>query len=257
MKNIAIVTGASSGIGKQFALRVWKEYSLDELWVIARGKEKLFALQEEISIPVRAIPLDLSQSESGETLRQILSEEQPCVKVLCNASGYGVFERFDVISETDNLGMIDLNCRALTQITQIATPYLTSGSQIVNVASIAAFQPIPYGGVYAASKAYVLAFTRAINRELKSKGVHALAVCPYWTKTAFFERSNKNSVITRFDCMYEPSFIIKKTFRAMKSKRDYVVPGAKAKFTHALTKIFPHGMCMNIFMRQQKLHKSK
>ncbi len=255
MKKIAVITGASSGIGRVFALEIPKQYHLDEVWVIARGKEKLEALQAEISVPVRAIPLDLTEKESGEALRALLEQETPDVRVLLNASGYGKFERFDRIPEADNLGMIDLNCRALTQFTQIALPYLSEGSVIVNIASIAAFQPIPYGSVYAASKAYVLSFTRALNRELKPKKIRALAVCPFWTKTAFFDRSNQTGVITHFDCMYTPEFIVKKSLRAMKKKKDYVVPGFKAKLTRALTKIFPHKMVMSIFMRQQKFHK--
>lgn len=252
-KTIALVTGASSGIGKEFALRVCKEYPVDELWVVARNLERLQALQEEVSVPVKAISLDLTSAESAASLRELLQAEDIQIKVLCNASGFGKFERFDETSEEDNLGMIDLNCRALTQITYTCLPYLCEGSKIVNIASIAAFQPIPYGTVYAATKAYVLSFSRALNRELKSRKIHVLAVCPYWTKTAFFDRANPNGVITHFDCMYEPKFIIDKTFRAMKTKKDYVVPGAVAKLTRMATKLLPHKMVMTVFLKQQKL----
>lgn len=254
-KNIIIVTGASSGIGRLLAKQVSEEYPADEVWAIARSEEKLNALQSEIKTPVRAIPLDLGKAESGERLRALLEAERPAVRVLINAAGYGIFERFDRISETDNLGMIDLNCRALTQITCLCLPYLTAGSKVLNVASVAAFQPLPYINVYAATKAYVLSFSRALARELKPRGVRVLALCPYWTKTAFFDRSNQQSVITRFDCMYDPAFIVKKAMKALKGKRDYVVPGAIAKATHALTKVLPHKLVMSVFMRQQKLHK--
>lgn len=253
MKTIAIITGASSGIGREFALRVAKEYDLDEIWAIARGEERLRAL--EAGIPVRAIPLDLTVPTSADTLSALLQEEKPNVKILCNASGYGKFESFENISEEDNLGMLDLNCRALTQITYRVLPYMTKGSILVNIASVAAFQPVPYGNVYAASKAFVLSFTRSLGRELKSRKIKVLAVCPYWTKTAFFDRANKQSVITHFDCMYEPSFIIKKTFRAMRRKKDFVVPGAIAKLTVFATKLLPHKLVMSVFLRQQKLHK--
>ncbi len=256
MKEIAIVTGASSGIGREFVLQLAQNYTVDEVWVIARGKEKLEALQADTPLSIRAIPLDLTDSNSMATLAELLQQEEVSVRILCNASGYGKFERFDAIPAEDNLGMIDLNCRALTAITQMVLPYLSEGSIIVNIASIAAFQPIPYGTVYAASKAYVLSFTRALNRELKSRKIRALAVCPYWTRTNFFTRSNERAVITHFDCMYEPSFIIKKTFRAMKKKRkDYVVPGFIAKCTRMLSKITPHKIVMGVFLRQQKLHK--
>ncbi len=255
MKEIAIITGASSGIGREICKELCEKYAFDEVWLIARGEEKLKALADELKTPAKVIPLDLSKTESGEKLRALLEEEQPAVKVLINASGYGKFEAFDEIAESDNLGMIDLNCRALTQICYLCLPYLKAGATIVNIASVAAFQPIPYGTVYAASKAYVLSFTRALNRELKSRKIHALAVCPFWTKTAFLDRSNGQSVITRFDCMYEPKFIAQKTVKAIASKRDYLVPGFVAKCTHALTKLFPHSFVMSVFLREQNLHK--
>lgn len=124
---------------------------------------------------------------------------------------------------------------------------------IVNIASVAAFQPVPFGAEYAASKAYVLALSRAVNTELRPRKIRVLAVCPYWTKTAFFDRANKQSVITHFDCMYEPAFIARKTFAAMKRKKDYVVPGFVAKATHMLTKLLPHSFVMKVFIGQQKL----
>ncbi|MBO5046636.1 MAG: SDR family NAD(P)-dependent oxidoreductase [Clostridia bacterium] len=254
MKTIAIITGASSGIGKEFALRVAKEYQIDEIWAIARGEDRLRALQA--GVPVKAIPLDLTAPASVDALSALLREEKPNVKILCNASGYGKFESFENVSEEDNLGMLDLNCRALTQITYRVLPFMTEGGIVVNIASVAAFQPVPYGNVYAATKSYVLSFTRSLGRELKSRKIKTLAVCPYWTKTAFFDRANRQSVITRFDCMYEPSFIIKKTFRAMKKKKkDFVVPGAVAKLTVFATKLLPHKLVMSVFLRQQKLHK--
>lgn len=254
-KRIALVTGASSGMGKEFARRVSKEYPVEEIWAIARNRERLEALAEDLPVPVRAIPLDLTDRASGDTLRELLEKEKPDIRILCNASGFGIFDRFDRASEEDNLGMIDLNCRALTQITYLALPYLSEGSVVVNIASMSAFQPVPYINVYAATKAYVLSFSRALNRELRPRGVRVFAVCPYWTKTAFFDRSNKKSVIQHFDCMYSTEFVVGKIFRTLKhSKKDYVVPGAYAKFTHALTKLLPHSFVMSAFMRQHKLN---
>lgn len=250
---VAIVTGASSGIGKLLAAGLEKHASFDELWVIARGEEKLKALQAEVKVPVRPVPLDLTDAESTERVKELLAQEKPFVSVLINASGYGVFERFDRIPEKDVSGMTDLNCRALAMMMHAVLPYCGKGSIIVNIASVAAFQPVPFGAEYAATKAYVLALSRAANRELRPRGIRVLAVCPYWTKTAFFDRANGNSVITHFDCMYDPAFIAKKTFRAMKKKKDYVVPGFIAKATHALTKLLPHSFVMTVFIAQQKL----
>ena len=252
-KRIAIVTGASSGIGKRIAEGIPARYDPDELWVIARSGDKLRALKETLPVPVRALPYDLTKQESLSAIAALLAEEQPDVRILVNAGGYGKFERFEAIAEEDAAGMLDLNCRALTLLMRAVLPYCSAGSIIVNIASVAAFQPVPYGAEYAATKAYVLALSRAVGRELRSKKVRVLAVCPYWTKTDFFGRANKEGVITHFDCMYDPAFIARKTFAAMKKKRDYVVPGFVAKATHALTKLLPHSFVMRVFLAQQKL----
>lgn len=252
-RKVAIVTGASSGIGKLLAAGLPAHCAVDELWLVARREDRLFALGEELPLPVRVFALDLTKAESIAPLRAQLEEEQPDVRVLINASGFGKFERFDRIGAEDAAGMVDLNCRALTLVMQAVLPWCSKGSVIVNIASVAAFQPVPFGAEYAATKAYVLSLSRAVNKELRPRGIRVLAVCPYWTRTAFFDRANNQSVITHFDCMYDPAFIAKKTFRAMKKKRDYVVPGFVAKATHALTKLLPHSLVMRVFIAQQKL----
>lgn len=252
-KRIAIVTGASSGIGRRLASGLPARYELDELWLIARSEDKLEELGKELSLPTRALALDLTEETSVTALRALLEQETPDVRVLINASGYGKFSRFDRMLPRDVSGMTDLNCRALSLVMHAVLPYCREGSIVVNIASVAAFQPVPYGAEYAATKAYVLALSRAVNREMKPKNVRVLAVCPYWTKTNFFERANPDNLIGHFDCMYDPDFIAKKTFAAMKRKKDYVVPGFVAKATHALTKLLPHTFVMSVFIAQQKL----
>ena len=252
-RKIAVITGASSGIGKFFARELPAKFPLDEVWLVARSEARLFALGEELPVPVRIFPIDLTKEGCLAPLKRQLEEEQPDVSILLNASGYGKFERFDRIAEEDAAGMTDLNCRALTLMMHAVLPYCAAGSIIVNIASVAAFQPVPFGAEYAATKAYVLSLSRAVNKELRPRGIRVLAVCPYWTKTAFFDRANKQSVITHFDCMYEPAFIVKKTIKAMRRRRDYVVPGFVAKATHALTKLLPHSFVMKVFLAQQKL----
>ena len=151
MKKIAIVTGASSGIGKRLAAGMPQQLSLDELWLVARREDRLLALGKELSLPVRTFALDLTKEESIAALQAALEGEQPCVKALVNASGYGIFERFDRTTEKDVAGMTDLNCRALACMMHTALPYCERGSIIVNIASVAAFQPVPFGAEYAAT----------------------------------------------------------------------------------------------------------
>ena len=256
MKNIAIITGASSGIGKEFTLSLKDHGDFDEVWVIARGQDALEKLREEVPFDLRVIPLDLTQNEAYEEYKKILEEEKPNVKLLINCSGYGKFDKTTNLTYQENIGMIDLNCRGLTSITILTLPYMKKGSNIINIASVAAFQPIPYINVYAASKAYVLSFSRGLNMELKHDGIHVMAVCPFWTKTNFFNRAvdkSKKSVVKKYTAMYEPYMIVNRTCRDLKRKKDVSKYGFVARFQAGLCKILPPSFVMRYWMHQQKL----
>ncbi len=257
MKKIAVITGASSGIGREFVRTLSSHGQYDELWAIARDTTRLEQLRSETPIPVVPISLDLSRPESVTTYASMLAGHKPDVSILINCSGYGKFESTQNISLEDNLGMIDLNCRALTAMTYVTLPYMSCGGEIIEIASVAAFQPIPYINVYGASKAYVLSFTRALSRELRPKGIHVMAVCPFWTKTAFFDRAvkkNSDTIVKKYTAMYTPEQIVSAAWKAIKHpKKDYCIPGFKAKMQVFGVKVLPHKWVMGIWMRQQKL----
>ena len=257
MKKIAIITGASSGIGKEFVKAISNHAEYDELWAIARNKERLEELRDVTSIPVKPISLDLSSENFIDSFKELLAAEEITIKTLINCSGYGKFDSLENIALEDNLGMIDLNCRALVAITYLSIPYMTKGSEIIEIASVAAFQPIPYINVYGASKAFVLSFSRALGRELKGKGIRVLAVCPFWTKTAFFDRAvnkDKNAVVKKYAAMYEPEYIVKYALKSLKKKnKDFCIPGFIAKAQVFLVKLLPHKIIMSIWQSQQKL----
>lgn len=252
---IAVITGASSGIGKEFARTLKNHGTYDEVWAIARNEERLEALREEIPFPVRAVSLDLSERQSIDRYSELLQAEKPEIALLMNCSGYGKFGAADQIDYAEEIGMIDLNVRALTEITIRSLPYMQAGGEIVEIASMASFQPTPYMAVYAASKAYVLSFSRALNREVKKRGIHVLAVCPYWTKTRFFDRAKapEEEIVKKYAVMYEPSFIVEKSWKALEKKKDLVIPGFIAKGQALLVKLLPHGFVMNTWLKQQKL----
>ena len=132
MRNIALVTGASSGMGKEFVREIAKKYKgLDEIWVIARRKDRLRELKKEIvGTRVRMLPLDLTKEESFERLTKVLAKEQPDVRILVNASGYGISGPFEFQTEEDASGMVRLNCEALTRVTYLVLPYLSRGTFI-------------------------------------------------------------------------------------------------------------------------------
>lgn len=257
MKTIAIVTGASSGIGKEFFLSLQTHAPhVDEIWVIARSADKLNALQAHTSTPVRVFALDLSSSESIQALEKALNDEKPSIEYLINASGFG---RFNAVEDDDTAvleNMIDLNCKAVVSITKACAPYMKQGGVMILLASISALQPVPYITTYAATKAFVLSYGRAFNRELKkTRGARVLCVCPFWTKTAFFDRAlSENQVVKKYAVMYKPEQIVKRTWKDVKHKRrDVSICGTYTKGQALLVKLLPHRLVMNIWLKQQKL----
>jgi len=121
---------------------------------------------------------------------------------------------------------------------------------------VAAFQPIPYINVYGATKAFVLSFSRALNRELRPRGAAVMAVCPFWTKTAFFDRavvSEEKPVVKKYVAMYDPEDIVTRAWRDARRGKDVSKYGFIARFQAALTKILPHSLVMDVWMAQQGL----
>ena len=254
---IAIVTGASSGMGREFVKQVSKKEKFDEIWVIARRKEALESLKKEVKAKIRPITLDLQNSESFETYKKLLAEEKPEVALLANIAGYGKFGKYDEITLEDCLGMIDLNCKALVAMSQLTIPYMKRGSKILQLDSLSAFQPVPYLNVYGSSKSFVLSYSRALNRELKTKGIRVMSVNPGWVKTEFFDHATKtsNDAITYFNVMYDAKDVIKTAIRDLyHTKKDVSIHGFQIKAQVLLVKLLPHKIVMEIWMRQQK-HK--
>lgn len=256
MRRIAVITGASSGMGRLFAETVDRFGSFDEIWAIARREDRLEELKRHAPFPVRPIPLDLSKDDSYDRYASMLEEERPQVGLLVNASGFGKFNAVLESPLETNLNMVDLNCRAVMALCQQTAPYMPSGSQIINIASVAAYQPIPYINVYAASKAFVLSYSRALNRELKPRGIQVMAVCPFWTKTEFFDRAvnkEKPKVVKKYIAMYDPTDIVNRAWKDAKKGKDMSKYGFIARGQGLLVKLLPHRMVMDTWQRQQKL----
>ena len=257
MKKIAVITGASSGMGKRFAQRVNEFGTFDEIWLIARHGERLEALRETMPFPARVLALDLTDRTSFGVYEAALAEEPVEIGLLVNASGFG---KFAAVADTPlqvNLNMTDLNCQAVVALCQLSIPYMAKGGQIINIASVAAFQPIPYIDIYGASKAFVLSFSRALNRELKGRGIGVMAVCPFWTRTAFFDRAiqpGETPVVKKYAAMYDPEDIVARTWRDAKRGKDVCKYGFVARAQAGLTKLLPHSVVMDVWMHQQKLH---
>ena len=255
MKKIMVVTGASSGMGKDFVKQVEEKQKVDEIWVIARREDRLISLQQEVKTTLVPIAIDLSSMEQIKIYKEKLEKEQPEIVLLANCSGFGKFDHYENIALETHLNMVDLNCKAVMAMTDYSLPYMKRGARIVNIASCSAFQPIPYINVYASTKAFLVHYSRALNVELKYRGISVTAVCPLWTKTEFFDRAitpDRKDVIINYGVIYESEKVIKKAIKDAYNRKDLSVYGGKNNFQRLLVKLFPHKFVMKVWMNQQK-----
>lgn len=203
MKRIIIITGASSGIGQEFARQILDFRHGDELWLVARRKERLLELKTELEstleqkssnkginpLVIKVIPEDISGRHGYQLFSQLFAEEAKAgsfvIDTLVNNAGFGTYGPFEETPVERELEMVELNITSLTGICGAALPYLARGSSIINVASLAAYIPLGNFAVYAASKSYVRNFSLALAAELKDKGIHVLALCPGSVSTEF------------------------------------------------------------------------
>lgn len=258
--NIAIVTGASSGMGREFVLQLSNYVKVDEIWVIARRKDALEALTEQVSVKVRPIALDLCREESFDTVAKLLEAEKPNIKLLVNAAGFGKFGAYHKVPLRDDSRMIDLNCKALVLMTRLCIPYMEKGSHILQLDSLSAFQPVPYITTYGASKAFVLSYSRAMNRELKGKGIRMMAMNPAWVKTEFFDhafQTNSGNEVQYFNYIYEAKDCVATGLRDLyRTRKDYSIHGLPVKLQVLGVKLLPHSLVMRIWLNQQKKPKN-
>lgn len=257
MKKIIVVTGASSGMGKEFLLQILKkETNIDEIWAIARREDRLNELKKKVSEKIVPLKIDLSKESEFKKYKDKLEKEKPRIVILANCAGFGIFEHTENIDTETKLNMINLNVKAPVAMIDYSLPYMQKGSKIMNIASCAGFQPIPYINDYAATKSFLLSYSRALNKELKYKNIHVLAVTPYWTKTEFFDRAvndEKKKVVINYNAMYDPAEVMKLAIKDLYTNKDISIYGFVNRSQRALTKILPHSLVMKVWMNQQKL----
>nr|MBE6544950.1 SDR family NAD(P)-dependent oxidoreductase [Oscillospiraceae bacterium] len=249
--SIAIITGASSGIGAEFA----KGYAgrVDELWLIARRKERMVELGESLGIKYRVIAADLCTSEGIDAIRDTLESEKPKVKYLVNAAGFGDFGAFDEISENKVERMIDLNVKALVLITHITIPYMERGGRIIQLGSGSCFTPLPYFNVYSSGKVFVLHYTKSLNFEIRKYGLRATCFCPGWVHTEFLGKATAKEDITRpRDNAMKPLLncetVVKGCIKAADRGRAMYVTNWYTKLQHVLFKILPDPILTHLWL---------
>ncbi|MCI9553438.1 MAG: SDR family NAD(P)-dependent oxidoreductase [Acutalibacter sp.] len=245
----AVITGASSGLGKEYINAIIAQYpSIDAFWLVARRKDLLREIAEaHPDKTIAAISLDLSKEESLDVFEQLLKENNPEIKVLVNNAGYGKCEDFFSSNRKTQTGMIDLNCRALMGVTRLCMPFMLDDSLVLNIASIAAYAPSPRMSVYSATKSFVLAFSKALHEELRPRGIKVLAVCPGPMDTEFWQVANvpegKSRLIDKLPRVL-PKEVAEGSLRAAKRGKLVYTRGFCYKLYHLLAKILPHGFIM-------------
>lgn len=223
----ALVTGATGGIGSEFA-RYLATHGAD-LVLTGRDTVKLGALAHELSgtgARIMLMPVDLEDRQSRVQLHQSLVDQGVVVDTLVNNAGYGII---DSVAETDPdalLGMLEVNVTALTHLTRLFLPAMieAGAGSIINVASTASYQPIPAMAAYAASKSYVRSFSVALWHETKGTGVRVVAISPGPTESEFFSRAGNDGAFKR---RRTPADVVATTFAALADHRPTVVDGVQ------------------------------
>ena len=251
--NIAIITGASSGMGKEFTLQLAPIlHKTDEIWLISRRRDELEELvinieellgkrvRESGKKPrVKAIPVDITDDAQLSNFAELLMIQNAGISVLINCAGTGIYGAFENLSRDETAQMVRLNVLALTQMTKFCLPYMRRGSTIIQVASGAAFLPQRDFAVYAASKAYVYYFGKALGKELKSKGISVTVVCPGPVDTPFlshaYGRYGQMSLIKKIT-MAKPENVVRKALRDCKKKKSVSIYGTPMKLLYLLTR---------------------
>lgn len=255
MKTIAIITGASAGLGREFTRILKDKKEICEIWAIARHREKLDKLRRQMGPKIVPISLDLSDAAQITDLGHRLAQSGVEVRYLVNNAGYAKFCSYGDLNIADSLNMINLNIGGVVAMGLTCIPYMPAGSHIINIASQAAFQPLPYQNLYSSTKAFVRNYTRALHVELKDRGITATAVCPGWLKTDLYDRANIGAAkATRnFFGMTTPDKVARKAVADADKGKDLSIYGLYVNFCHIGAKLLPQQTVMKIWLHQQHI----
>lgn len=245
MKKIAIITGATGGIGNEFVRQIL-QYDLDEVWAVGRREDKLKELCNVYGEKIVAVTADLSEISGIAKIERMLSEQNPEVLFLINNAGVAKMTACLDFSQEEIMRTIDVNCKAPVLLCNICIPYMKPGSNILNVASASAFQPNPYINLYAASKAFERNYSRALNVELEGTGITVTAVCPGWVDTELLPKEI-NGKRVKYPGMVTAEKVVRTALKDAKKKRDMSVCSLFVKCQHMNVKFMPQRLVMKIW----------
>ncbi|WP_196605468.1 SDR family NAD(P)-dependent oxidoreductase [Pectinatus haikarae] len=252
---IALVTGASSGLGRAFVELIDKKHFVDEIWGIGRCERSL--QQIRICTNFRPIVCDITKIQDIKKLDQILQMEKPEIKILINSAGAGKFGLWKNISLQDSINMIDLNCRGTVLVTQISIPFMVRGGHILEICSTAAFQPLSYFNIYAATKSFLYSYSCALHKELSCNNISVTAVCPYWiSDTNFINEAKKNgdkNCIKNFRFALNTKTVASKALRDAMQMKIVSTPGVISSWQYILSRVVPDKIIMKFWDWFRKL----
>ncbi len=244
---IAIITGATGDIGRGFVKEILDE--VDQIWAVGRSDERLSDLAQEFGQKIVPVKSDLSKEAEIRSLCERIESEKPSIRYLINNAGIAKMGEFSEFSHDEVLSMLNINCEAAALLCRTSIPFMAKDSFMLNIASASAFQPNPYISLYAASKAYLLSFTRAINRELRD--VTCTAVCPGWVDTKMLPKE-KDGKRVRYPGIVTPKKVVKQALKDCRKGKDISLSSPQFRFTRFYSKVMPHRLIMNQWLRMIK-----
>ena len=248
-KAIAIITGATGGIGKEFVSELCNE-ALDEIWIIGRNSERLAEINEQYGEKIIPICADLTNEQDLLSIQALLTDEVWVAYLVNNAGIAQMMSSKDL--ETDVINQtIRLNCNVPVILTNYCIPYMKRGSKIINVSSASAFQPVPFINLYAATKAFEHSYSRALNMELKPLGITVTAASPSWVDTKMLTKE-VNGKKVKFYGMVSPKAVARQAIKDAKKGKDVSICSFYVKCQRLNVKLLPHKLVMKIWTRSIK-----
>lgn len=258
--SVVLITGASSGIGREFARQLKSLPGVDEFWFVARRTDRMEALAEELSVKAKIIGADLATKEGVDAVRQALQEEKPRVRFLVNAAGFGKFGSFEQVAEEEIVRMMDVNDKALVLITHMTIPYMEEGGRIIEMGSGSCFTPLPNFNIYASSKAFVLHYTKALNYEIRKYGLRATCFCPGWVETEFLGKATAEPGVTvpkTMKPLLSAETVVRGCIRASLKGKAMYVTNWFTKLQHLLFKLLPDCLLTRLWLGMQVTNKEE
>lgn len=247
MKKIAIITGATGGIGREF-VRQMRGYHVDEIWAVARSEKRLQTLREECGTKIIPVPADLSDIGGIAKIEEKLRERNVKVCYLINNAGIARMGAGQDFSQEEIITTIDVNCKAPILLCNICLPYMDTESRILNISSASAFQPNPYINLYAASKVFLRNYSRALNVELRGSGISVTAVCPGWVDTELIPREINGKKVM-YPGMVSAKSVVAKALKDAEKRRDMSVCSLYVRCQHVIVKLLPQKLVMRIWVQ--------